>query len=106
MSELDLLSFEEFIDRKGSHIPTYNNLNLNIVWGTQEPLISRNSDLCEPYLRFKKEHLKLFESIREKLRNLKRGNSLADVLKPVESNLYKAYKILRTYGVSDETLFA
>ena len=60
----------------------------------------------EYYKRFVFEHPDMAAELCDKIQNRKQSYSTKESLKPFTKNLYEAYKIMRSYGVSDKDLFA
>ena len=107
-----ILSFGEFTGKikfEGKMVPRYNNFWLFWSSGMVGDLMREN----EIYQRFSKEHPKLNESLFAKIGQMEKRlekekekeNSVTELLKEVEDELYSAYIIMRGYGVSDEKLF-
>ena len=59
------------------------------------------------YQRFAQEHPKLAASLCDNIQNKrnKRLENTSESLLPFEHELYEAYKIIKSYDVSDEELF-
>ena len=99
-AEPQILSLEEFA-RRSPIYPKYNNFFLYFAGGTGSIYIRR-----EYYKRFAEEHPDIDTTLFDKIQNRdKRGKSTSESLKPFDADLYEAYKIMRSYGVSDRELF-
>ena len=100
MKTRKILKFNEFVEPNDIGIPRYNNF-INF-WA------STNSSLGSTYRgtsharRFAEENKNLDEKLTIIIRNKTFGNTLNDQDK---RQLYRAYKIMKEYGVSDSTLF-
>lgn len=99
--EPDVLSFEEF-SRWYGPTPRYNNFFLHFDGGFGGQ-VYREKD---HYLRFAEEYPALAERLCQKIQNGLSRVRTAKELKPVERDLYEAYKIMRGFGFSDVDLFA
>jgi hypothetical protein len=98
--ESQILSLEDFTHR--DPIPRYNNFFLYFALGVGE--IYRQK---EHYKRFASEHPDLATSLCDKIQNQRdRSYKTSESLKPFDQELYEAYKIMKSYGVSDRDLFA
>ncbi|OGI64080.1 hypothetical protein A3H53_04200 [Candidatus Nomurabacteria bacterium RIFCSPLOWO2_02_FULL_40_10] len=96
-----ILSFEEFSDRTldaPSTIPRYNNFFMFFSSGVGK--IYRQQK-C--YKKFLSEHPDKAMSLCDKLQSC---NYTSESLKPLDRELYEAYKIMRSYGISDKDLFS
>ncbi len=94
-----ILSFEEFSDRS-SGVPFYNNFFLNF----SDSESYRQKGYC---LKFASEHEAEDKSLCNKIRNMmKIRASRSELLKSFDRELYEAYKIMRSYGASDDDLFS
>jgi len=96
----DFMSFEEFTRRNPS--PRYNNLVLYFYTTGSGPLYRQ----AEHFKRFEQEHPDLERRLREGLMSLSGGFSYSEDLRQHDADLYEAYKIMRSYGVSDRDIFA
>lgn len=96
----DLLSFEEFIAPNQYGHPKYNNF---FAYFDRDP----NGDFrSQPhYQRFEHENPVLATNLISKISNRDIRLGTAESLKPFERDLYEAYKILKSYGISDDDLF-
>ncbi len=95
-----VLSFEEFILRDKYGFPRYNNFHLYFTgW---HYYINR-----EHFKRFVSEHKAMAESLTKKVKSLAVENWInPELLKPLDRELYEAYKIMHSYGVADHNLFS
>jgi hypothetical protein len=98
--EKPILSFEEFSHR--DTIPRYNNFFLYFSAGAGETYRQATH-----YQRFAQENPELARTLCDKIQNQRdRQLSTSESLKPFDADLYEAYKIMRSYGVSDRELFS
>ncbi len=103
-TENNLLSFEEFVAKNINNIPRFNNFPFNLIWMTRKSMFSLDPEVCEPYLRFKNNHPKLFEIIQKQLKkSYETGESPVRSVDPIKS--YEAYKIMRCYEIPNQQLF-
>lgn len=98
--EKPVLTFEEFIAKVKSR-PRYDNFFLHFSGGLGGSA-SRNA---EHYKRFEREHHDKILSLCDKIQGRDTGSGVFESLRPFEQELYDAYTIMRSYGVSDEELF-
>ena len=62
---------------------------------------------AEHYKRFAEEHPDMAASLCDKIQNQRDRNKFtSESLKPFDADLHEAYKIMKSYGVSDRDLFA
>ena len=100
--EQPILSFEEFVaSNPRTGYPRYNNFfgyfdSQMAVFYKDEP----------HYVRFEKENPELTEKIKQGVANRDRSVDSNVALQPIIPDLYEAYKIMRSYGVSDDMLFS
>lgn len=100
--EPEILSLAEFA-RRNPTIPKYNNFFLFFAAGVPGDLYRRAAH----YKRFAQEHPDLAASLCDKIQNQRdRSLTTSQSLKPFDSDLYEAYKIMKSYGVSDTDLIA
>ena len=93
-----ILSFEEFSRRDSDDgIPNYNNFFLNFDVGFFADIYRKQKH----YKKFAVEYPEIAATLCEKIPKTKSKD-----LKLLDRNLYEAYKIMRSYGVSDIDLFA
>ena len=96
----DVLTFEEFISRDSHGAAKHNNFYMHFE-GAPHYVNTTH------YRRFTNENPDLAASLSHKIRQRdKRPYSMTQQLQPFEQDLYEAYKIMRSYGVSDRELFA
>ena len=101
--EQPILSFEEFSSRDHpghSDLPHYSNFWLYFGSG----FCGEAYRTSEVYKKLADEHPELAASLCNKIQNLPYITS--ENLKPFDEDLYKAYKIMRSYGASDRNLFS
>ena len=98
--EPKILSFEDFTHR--DPVARYNNLFLYFAGESGEDYRKKAH-----YQRFAQENPEMAGSLCDKIQN-QRDKSMwtSESLKPFDQDLYEAYKIMRSYGVSDRDLFA
>ena len=101
----DILSYEEFtaLDKLG--IPRYNNLFFHFFDDSDYRVcqIYRN----RPYfLRLAEKAPELERMLTERFTKALQERKVHEVRKRSESELYKAYAIMRSYGATDKELFA
>ncbi len=94
----EILSFEEFTARDQYGIIRYNNIIA--FWFTGKSMISKYYRETEHARRFQREHPELDQRLCEDMKPAITPTNL-----PVKKRLYSAYKIMRSYGLSDEQLF-
>jgi len=97
------LTFEEFVERDNPSLPghpRYDNFPMYFMPKGMAPQL-RNT---QPFLRFQVEHHDLEARLTHSITNLDRSKDKSEALKPYEPDLYQAYLILHSYGVSDEDL--
>ncbi len=102
----DVLSFEEFCHRKdfhGAEIPTYHNFIWHFGAGG---MVTEIYQTQAHYLRFVQEYPAPAALLVDEVRKLDPKQAWSQVTKPLERELYEAYKIMRSYGVTDQELFA
>lgn len=92
-----ILSFEEFSRR--DPVPRYNNF---FLYFTRNPDYKKNLY----YQRFVKEYPEIASTLSEKISKHCEGKYTSQSMKQFDQELYEAYKIMRSYGVSDRDLFA
>ncbi len=101
-----VLTFEEFRYRDEADVPKYDNFFIYFD-GTEFAEFYREK---EYYKKFASEYPDIAESLCEKIqskRNLSKNNlEFLKALESFERELYEAYKIMRSYGVSDQDLFS
>ena len=99
----DVLSFEEFRARDKSNHPKYDNFWCYFSMGAFSDLIRTKAH----YIRFVQENAMAVEALRNKIENERvKTGSTSDSLKPFDQDLYYAYVIMKSYGVSDRDLFS
>lgn len=111
----EFITFEEFIFRciKWSQYPTYNNFFCFFYPGKQGDRY-REKDF---YSKFARENSEMIDKLYSKMLEIdnrreqeeKQGrekSGIGELLKPIEADLYEAYKIMRRYGASSENLFS
>jgi hypothetical protein len=97
--EPKILSFEEFIRRDYNGPIKYNNFPLHFGKG----IVAREYRKQEHYKKFESEHPEMAKSLCARMQSL---SETSISLKPSEKELYEVYKIMRSYGFSDQELFA
>ena len=103
MTEDEVLNLEEFSRRNSKfNIPTYNNLVAFFMdcEFSNKPGVYRSHDF---FKRFAKENSELERRLTLAITKLDRINSYT--LEPFTNDLYEAYKIMKSYGVSNPDLF-
>lgn len=101
------LTFEQFIEREyilgpgEDGIPRYNNFPMCFITKGLGPLVREQ----QYFQKFQKEHPDLERKLTEAITNRDPSMGIGTSLKLLEPDLYKAYKIMKTYGISDEDLF-
>jgi hypothetical protein len=102
--EPEILTLEEFVREKPSSGPTYNNF---YFYFAPDSAFGYFKVLQEPFKRLSSEHPDMVASLSNKIQNLLNDQrNYWSYLKSYEAELYEAYKIMRSYGASDEELFA
>ena len=103
-----ILTFKQFNERIpfGSvkvEAPRYRNFFLRFIEiGHVAKFIRKETYM----VRFQKEHPTLDRTLCEKVTKLMKYKDRSKALKQVDKELYKAYRILKSYGISDKDLFA
>lgn len=108
----EILNFKDFTYRDhGNPRPRYNNFFLFFAGGKEEELKN-----IKPFFRkFLLEHKDMADLLCHDIQNREMFKKdqfenliplfIGDSLEPFNKRLYDVYKILRSYGVSDEELF-
>lgn len=101
--EHQILSFEEF--KSGEVVPRYNNFHLHFCnYGVDSNISAGAIYRNRPYYqRFSQEHPDLAKRLCTQVSDL-RARRLS--VESLQSEIYEAYKIMKSYGVSDNELFA
>jgi hypothetical protein len=103
----EILTFEEFSHRDEDEWPYYNNF---FKYFDDDYLADDIYRIHDYYKKFESEHSSLATLLRDETKKRKESYKSTmkfhNSLKDIENNLYKAYKIMRSYGVSDQELFA
>ncbi|HTE48858.1 MAG TPA: hypothetical protein VK675_03065 [Candidatus Paceibacterota bacterium] len=103
-----ILSFEKFIERVSQSdnlapIPRYNNFYLYFDVSFAQSAYQTK----KYYIKFLTEHPRMNASLCDKIQNQRnKSKGTSESLKPFERDLYEAYKIMRSYGISDKKLFS
>jgi hypothetical protein len=97
---LDSLTFEEFVQPAMEDRPRYNNFVLYFV-----DLPANTYREKEHFLRFQEENPALEDGL-TKILTVWRDTHEERYRKKMEPRLHRAYKTMRSYGVSDEELFS
>ncbi len=97
-----ILSLGEFTNPYSDGRPRYGNLWVNFDVGYAATIYQGTAH----YKRFAEENSEMNESLQQKIQSRKRDANVTNSLKPFEKDLYEAYKIMRTYGLSDTEIFA
>jgi len=103
MTQPQPLTFEQFVERDARYDhPTYNNfISFFMTSGIVADIIRNQPH----FLRFKNEHSDLEARLTDGIMNLDKSIDTNKAIIPFESDLYQAYLIMHSYGVSDEDLF-
>jgi len=105
--EPKILSFGEFSHRDTeSGPPKYNNLffyffHADVANDWTREIYKKKKH----YQRFVSEYPEMVELLNKKINSI-RDQHRSEDLKPFDGDLYDAYKIMRSYGVSDKDLFS
>src|SRR3989344_5095656 len=101
----DVLSFKEFCKRDDfpPYCPRHGNFFAYFAKGSGGYLKIKRGQAH--YKRFKAENPDLDESTKQRFESFDDRRGTSEALKPYESYLYEAYKIMKSYGVSDKILF-
>ena len=95
----DILTEEEFIQEDTDiKYPKYNNF---VIYFFDKGIAVPIYQAADFFKRFKEEHSDLEQKLHN---NISKGNSFS-YWQQFEPDLYEAYKIMRSYGASDEDLF-
>ena len=100
--EQRILTFEKFSERDESNYPRFGNFYA--YFDNDPDGIYRDKP---HFVRFERENPELSASLQEKIRNrrVQTGNTSGS-LRPFDQDLYEAYKIMKSYGISDRALFS
>ena len=99
----EILSFEKFSFRDKLQKPRYDNFYLHFGVGVFAEAYRKQ----RYYKRFESEHSEIAKSLRKKTKEALEGSkNYGESLKPLDKEFYEAYKIMRSYGISDEDLFS
>ena len=96
-----MLSFEEFSERNEDNVPKYRNFFGYFLMNSFLGLAYQAKD---QYVRFAAEHPELASSLCEKVK--KESSSDQNIPESLDRDLYEAYKIMSSYGISDKDLFS
>lgn len=96
-----ILSFEEFVALDELGRQRYRNFFMHFGRGMGGEFYRQ----AEHYKKFAAEQPDLAESLYEKMKAVSQSSNTAKALKPLDAELYEAYKIMKSYGASDEELF-
>lgn len=114
--EQKVLTFEEFSFREPltgypqfDGMPCYNNFVLHFIDDSKfDGYVTKHYKNTPHYKRFVAEHSDLAARLNEKMQaiyyNRSANSSFSTILKPLDKELYEAYKIMRGYGASDKEL--
>ena len=95
-----ILSFEEFSYRASDEMNTPRQGSFFGYFASGDLGDARRK--TEYYKRFEKEYTDMAKSLREKIQS--QSYITSDSLKPLDRDLYEAYKIMRSYGIPDNEL--
>lgn len=98
-----VLDFDSFKELNAEDMPRYNNF---FMFFFDDPFFGQMYREKPYFERFKKEHPDFEEELTSAIGKANRDLGTLAMLKPFEKKLYEAYKIMRSYGVSDQELFS
>ena len=99
-----ILTFEEFTSRDSHGVPRHNNFYLHFC---NDGMFVEGYKQQAYYKKFASKNPTMTKELNYKIQNkLDTSNGTAKGLEPFERDLYEAYKIMRSYGVSDIDLFS
>lgn len=99
----EVLSFEDFTRiNEATGTPRYNNFFAHFLADEFFGRIYREKAYYE---QFAKEHAGIAVDLARKIEESDMKSGVVKALKPLESDLYKAYVLMKGYGVTDEELF-
>ncbi len=98
-----LLSFDEFVKEEDVGVK-YNNFIAFFM--KPEGILIQIYTNAPHAKKLKEEHPELYKSLSEQIQKVRsKGITQRGDYKDLQPELYKAYKIMRGYGVSDHDLF-
>jgi len=94
-----------YLEQIEDGVPRYNNFFFH--WDLERGMFS-DVKRKEPYMvRFRNENPEFDRSLCDKVTSRKGDDvSTTESLKPLNTELYQAYTIIKTYGVADDVLFS
>lgn len=101
-SESRLLTRKEFCSLDSLGMPRYLNFSGYFAIGPVAEVLRQQRH----YQRFAQKYPKLNERLCSKIQKRDTAQAIYEFLKPLEDDLYEAYKIMCTYGVSNNDLLS